>query len=67
MQRRAIIHAETQDQEGPAYVHIATSTRFLDRYIKSQALVVLTPSNWVHTLTHGEDMNGTKAELFNVD
>lgn len=62
-----ILHSETQDEKGPADVHFATATRFVDRYNDSQSLDFMTPADLVCALNHGDDPNSTIAELFDID
>ena len=67
IQLKSIVHSETKDGKGPADIHFATAAKFVDRYIESKTLDVVTPADLVASINHGEGMKGCIGELFDVD
>lgn len=64
---RSIVHNETQDGKRPADLHFAVVTRYVDRYIESLRLDVVTPLDLVNAINHGQGLKGTTAEMFDVN
>lgn len=42
-------------------------TRFVDKYIESRALDVVTPLDLSEAINHGHGLKGTIAEMYTVD
>lgn len=62
-----IMHNETQDGKVAADVHFAVATKFVERYIEEHKLDVVTPSELVQALNHGDGMKGAVSELYEMD
>lgn len=63
----SIIHNKTQDGKGPADLYFDVVKRFVDRYIESLDLDVVTPMDLVNAINHGAGLKWTVAELFDID
>lgn len=64
---RRVINSETEDLKGPADVHFATATSFLDQYIDTEGLDFVTPTDLFNTLNHSVFMNVCTAELLETN
>lgn len=62
-----IMHNQTQDDKGAADVHFAVATKFVDMYIEEDKLDIVTPSELVQALNHGEGVKGAVAELYEMN
>lgn len=67
MKLNRFIHSETQDGEGPADGQFAVAMRHVDKYIAENELGVVTPTDLVRAINHGQRMKGCIGELFDVD
>lgn len=63
----SIIYNETDDGKGPADLQFAVVTRFVDRFIETRGLNVVTPIDFANAINHGNVLEGTMTELFDVD
>lgn len=62
----SIVHNEMQDGKGPADLHFAFVTYFVDKYIETLNLDVVTPLDLFNAINHGKVLEGTFAKLFDV-
>lgn len=64
---RSIVHNETQDGKGPADLHFAGVTRYVDRYIEILGLDVVTSMDLVNAINHGNGLKDMTAQIFDIN
>lgn len=63
----SIVHNEPCNGKGPAYIHFAIAMKFIDAYISTLEMDVVTAADLVLGLNSGIGMSGAAAELYDLN